>query len=103
MIVPAVTLIAPAATPLRDENWKRIIVIVITIIINFVIELIPFNCLLSRPKESVDLLIKCFIKKYRDTAIPMPTTSIMISFQKFCGSDSGKEDAVFNLIGSSSC
>jgi hypothetical protein len=28
-----------------------------------VIELIPFNCLLSTPNESAAFLIKCFIKK----------------------------------------
>ena len=83
IIVPAVTLIAPAATPLRDENWKRIIVIVMTIIINFVIELIPFNCLLSSPKESAAFLIKCLIKKYKEIATIMPITNIIISFQKF--------------------
>ena len=52
MIVLAATLIAPAATPLIEKNWNKIIVIIITINTNFVIELIPFNCLLSSPKDS---------------------------------------------------
>src|ERR671938_1097191 len=51
IIVPAATLIAPAATPLTDENWNIIIIIVITMRAIFVIELIPFSSLLSRPRE----------------------------------------------------
>ena len=41
IIVPAATLIAPAATLLTDENWNMIIMIVITIKMIFVIMLIP--------------------------------------------------------------
>lgn len=56
--VPTTTLIAPAAATLIEENWNRIIIKDITMIIIFMIERIPLSSPLSKFREPIDLLRK---------------------------------------------